>query len=383
MSAVQTKLTPEETAQMYDRETLHFMKYGTRIFQGIRFGETDAAHVLALYDFIKPAKGAVIFDMGCGIGEVARLMLEIDPSLQFLCVTNSEVQYKSIPTNVAAELSDFHHLKRDDGHADILMFNESIGYAKLAQMMTECMRLLKPGGLLFIKDAVSTTGFPVVVPGWEYVFQTSETMQFVARHAGFQLEAELLPDGDMSRYAEYLQTVDGPDLNDIPVRPVIWRFRKPLNWDSKDWRTLRNEKLLPWMAGNVDAVNCVIGLSTISETWDDLIDRDKQVGPDLINEAFVTAGITLQLNPFYKQNEMLFYAVTVAGINAWMDATAMQKSDEEKWRMLSFYTRNYAYEIMSIAAFRAGGWEHLRKVSLEMRQFFAIESYQEWEHRHA
>lgn len=155
-----------------------------------------------------------------------------------------------------------------------------------------------------------------------------------------------------------------------------------MEWDSESWRDLRNANLLRWMLGNADAVECVVALSAISETWDDLIDRDKPIHAEQVNDCFVRALITLQVNPFFKANESLFYAIIVAGSNAWMDANQMQADPDAKWRMLAFYLRNTSYEIANLAAFRVGGWDHLRSISLEMRKFFSHESYDEWEHRH-
>lgn len=155
-----------------------------------------------------------------------------------------------------------------------------------------------------------------------------------------------------------------------------------MKFDSIEWRAVRDQRLLGWMAGNADAVSCVVALSTISERWDDLRDGDKPVTRAELDQAFTLALIELQVNVFYKQNESLFYAIIIAGTNAWMDANEMQTDPDAKWRMLAFYTRNLSYELANIAAFRAGGWQHLRSISLEMRKFFAHESYGEWEHRH-
>lgn len=385
MIVAETTLTPAQSGQLYDAETAAYLSFGTRIFQGVMFADTDAAHVRKLYDMMAPAKGATIIDMGCGIGEVARLMLEIDETLLFHCVTNSEIQFALLPDDVDGIKCDFHHVPLPDGMADVVMFAESIGYAGLANVLDEARRLLKPGGKLFIKDAVCTTGKPIIVPGWEYVFHTAQIVRFCAQRAGFKLTSEIFPAGNVDKFAAFLANIKGPSLSDIPVKPVVWVFEKqaPPEWDSPEWRVIRNREMLKWMNGNQNAVDCVVGLSRISETWDDLIDRDKEVGPEAINQAFVTAAIDLQVNPFYKENESLFFAMNVTGINAWMDATKLEKSDDKKWRMLSFYIRNFAYEIMTIAAFRAGGWEHLRKVSLEMRQFCAHESYDQWEFSHA
>ena len=155
-----------------------------------------------------------------------------------------------------------------------------------------------------------------------------------------------------------------------------------LQWDSDDWRNVRNEKLLGWMCGNRAAVDTVIGLSTIAETWDDLHDGDNPPTKDRINEAFVLALVKLQINEFYKANEAIFYALTVSAINAWMDANELQKSGDTHKRMLAYHLRNYGREITLMAVYRAGGWDHLRRVSLELRAFFEHETFESWEHRH-
>jgi hypothetical protein len=156
-----------------------------------------------------------------------------------------------------------------------------------------------------------------------------------------------------------------------------------LEWDSEDWRRLRNEKLLGWMRGNAQAVDTVIALSTIAETWDDLHDGDNQPSKDRINKAFTLALVKLQVNEFYKANEALFYALTVTAINAWMDANELQNSENVNERMMAFGLRNLGHEITMLAVFRATNWEQLRSVSLEIRRFFVHETYYSWEHRHA
>ena len=156
-----------------------------------------------------------------------------------------------------------------------------------------------------------------------------------------------------------------------------------LKWDSNEWRKVRDANLLVWMCGNQSAVDVVVTLSTIAETWDDLYDGDKKVPRDRLNEALSMALVKLQVNAFYKSNEAIFWSLTVAAINAWMDANELQESNLRQERMLAFHIRNFGYEIASMAAFRTGGWEHLRRVSLEMRRFFAHEDYDSWEHRHA
>ncbi|HLC08972.1 MAG TPA: hypothetical protein VJK06_06775 [Methyloceanibacter sp.] len=155
----------------------------------------------------------------------------------------------------------------------------------------------------------------------------------------------------------------------------------PLKWDSVEWRQHRDERLLGWMKGNVDAVNTVIALSTIAETWDDLHD-DEAPSKDRINAAFTLALVKLQVNDFYKANEALFFSQIVTSINGWMDANELQSSASESERMHAWFLRSLGHEITHLAAFRVGGWEHMRKVSMEMRHFFMHERFDEWEYRH-
>ena len=156
-----------------------------------------------------------------------------------------------------------------------------------------------------------------------------------------------------------------------------------LKWDSEAWRAMRNANLKAWMLGNVDAVDTVIGLSTIAETWDDLADGDVKPTVERVNEAFTLALITLQGNVFYKANEALFYSQIVTSVNAWMDANELQGSRVKHERMMAFFLRNIGQEIAQLAAFRVGGWEHMRKVSIEMRRFFFHETFDSWSDRHA
>lgn len=154
-----------------------------------------------------------------------------------------------------------------------------------------------------------------------------------------------------------------------------------LEWDSQAWRALRDRRLAEWLRGDADAVECFIQLSTISETWDDLIDRDKPVADAQIHEVFSCALIRLQTNRFFLANHAAIMSAVITGVNAWMDANELETRATEKERALAFYIRNYCYEMLSVMVFAVGGWDWLRKVSLEMRMFFQHESYGQWEKR--
>ena len=148
-----------------------------------------------------------------------------------------------------------------------------------------------------------------------------------------------------------------------------------LKWDSEEWRAERDEKLLGWMRGDANAVNCVVALSTASELWDDLIDKDRPVTEAEIHKGFISALILVNDNPFWQRFHVKLMPIVVVGTNAWLDANILQDAVLDRDRMMGFYIRNYAYEMTSMAAYCAGGWEWLRSISMEMRQFFQNNSY--------
>lgn len=149
-----------------------------------------------------------------------------------------------------------------------------------------------------------------------------------------------------------------------------------------DHAALTDAKLLEWMRGNRHAVEAVKTICAICDVWDDLIDKDVALTEQQVNEAFMRALVGLYANPFYREHQASFFPILVTGINSWLDANTLEKAAGEKERMLAFFIRTYIFEVSRLAAFLAGGWDHLRRVSMEMRMHFEDETYHDWEHRH-
>lgn len=151
-------------------------------------------------------------------------------------------------------------------------------------------------------------------------------------------------------------------------------------WDSAAWRKVRDEKLQQWIGA--EGAQCIVLLSTVSETWDDLVDG-VALSAEEVSNAFIISLVDLEINSFWQKYRNFMFPVLVVAINAWLDANELQESDKEKDRMLAFYIRNYCAELVQTAAFCVGGFAHMRKVSKHVRQFLNHETYFEWEHRHA
>ena len=58
------------------------------------------------------------------------------------------------------------------------------------------------------------------------------------------------------------------------------------------------EGKLEWFGGNHDALNMYRMLVDLAHTWDDLVDKDKDVPADHINNAFLIALVYMPANIF-------------------------------------------------------------------------------------
>lgn len=154
-----------------------------------------------------------------------------------------------------------------------------------------------------------------------------------------------------------------------------------MTWDTPEWRFERDTKLREWMLGNEHAVRACVQISHIAEVWDDLVDGDRKPADVEIAHAFQSAMVHLQVNPFYMANHGMLMGVVVVAINAWHDANVMQRGGADE-RVEAFVLRNLGTELAMLCAFLVGGFDHMRKVSMEIREFFRNGGYSEWEHRH-
>jgi len=155
-----------------------------------------------------------------------------------------------------------------------------------------------------------------------------------------------------------------------------------MTWDSDAFRMDRDMRLREWLLGNEDAVLVCVQTSHVAEVWDDLKDGDRTPSEREIAHAFESMMIRLQTNPFYLQNHAMLTAVILIAINAWHDSEDLKRGDTEH-RIQAYVLRNMGIEIAMMCAFLVGGYDHLRKVSLEMREFFRHETFEQWSAEHA
>lgn len=145
------------------------------------------------------------------------------------------------------------------------------------------------------------------------------------------------------------------------------------DFDSPEWRTARDSHLRAWLLGNTHAVDFILQLGEVAEVWDDLIDGDP-VPPDRLHGAFVTALFELTGNPFFCQHSLYLRPLMMAGMNAWLDSVELEKREDSWSRIWAYSLRDYYMELVPACAMLVGDYNHMRRVSIEVREFFQAET---------
>lgn len=131
---------------------------GWRMLQPFRFADDDRGHVEALLSVADFPFGGRVLDVGCGVGECARLMQRARPDLDFVLVNFSARQLADCPEHFEQHLADAHALPFADESFDAVMFNAALGNMDAEVALAEAVRVLKPGGVLFLNEVARVAG---------------------------------------------------------------------------------------------------------------------------------------------------------------------------------------------------------------------------------
>jgi ubiquinone/menaquinone biosynthesis C-methylase UbiE len=209
---------------MVDEQSKILIDMNHRVFQIHRFADGEVEHVTRLLGWGEFPRAAKVIDMGCGTGEVARIMQSLRSDLQFTLTNISKFQIGCADPSMMAHCCDFHQVPEQDEKFDVVMFCFSIGHGDHQKLFEESNRLLKSGGVLFIYDMVPKSGNSFDIPNCEYRIYSSESIVNFAENSGFNLDITMMP-VDNSGYAKKLF---GSEVDSVfgETKPAIWRFIK-------------------------------------------------------------------------------------------------------------------------------------------------------------
>jgi len=198
---------------------------GIRILQGYRLAGTDAAHTDCLLDFMAPKRGTVWADIGCGFGEVARLMQRRRPDLDFVLINNNTFQLAAAPTEFRKLHGDMHALPLHDAAVDGCMFLYSLCHADpIGGALKEAARVTAPGGGLLVFDYARLAGDNRLMR--EKLYATAlapDHLRAIAEAVGWRVTGWDAPDGDDALFRELYDNPIEYARIFTPLVPVLWK----------------------------------------------------------------------------------------------------------------------------------------------------------------
>ncbi|MBL4773620.1 MAG: malonyl-ACP O-methyltransferase BioC [Alcanivoracaceae bacterium] len=123
-----------------------------------------------------------IVDLGCGTGMAISQLLKIFPDVKISALDFSQQMLKQID-NKAAEIifSDVHDLPFEDSSIDIVFSNMLLHWSNEKEVFAECMRVLKPDGLL-IMSCLGETSLFELKQAWSSIDNKPHVHNFPALH---------------------------------------------------------------------------------------------------------------------------------------------------------------------------------------------------------
>jgi len=124
------------------------------------------------------------------------------------------------------------------------------------------------------------------------------------------------------------------------------------------------------LKGQAAPIHFCESLFRVSQTLDDLVDRDKPVTDDAIYLAFWEALIELPANPFYRQHEPFLRPLMAAALQDWRDSVTLERDGEHHGRTLAFVLRDQLTSLVVQCAGIVGGFDWMQEVGAEVRRYF-------------
>ena len=215
-------ISPEQINLAHDE----VMDKGWRLLQPFRFAKTDEDHIAFLLEVAGFPQGARVLDVGCGVGECARLMKLARPDLSFTLLNFSEAQLADCPDGFETILADAHSLPFEAGAFDAVMFNAALGNMDCMVALAEASRVLKPEGVLFLNELERSAGDNEEIER-ALKFRAYDSQQLCAFAKAIGLSgAEVVRPTIESAYLRDKMDAELYECAMFGVRPALWRFAK-------------------------------------------------------------------------------------------------------------------------------------------------------------
>jgi len=144
----------------YYTDELKLLFSKTKILQAFKPYENDYRQGKWLSKQMDIKGNEKILDCGCGVGGVMKQLSELHPKTDIHGINISDGQIKIAKEvlkdfdNCSLSVQNFMNTNYDDNTFDLVYFCESMGYGEFEKVINEVIRILKPGGKLYINEIV-------------------------------------------------------------------------------------------------------------------------------------------------------------------------------------------------------------------------------------
>jgi len=143
-----------------------------------------------------------------------------------------------------------------------------------------------------------------------------------------------------------------------------------------------NDGKLEWFGGNQDALAMYRMFVDLSHTWDDLVDKDKDVSADAINNAFLICLVYLPLNPFYQKIQSQIMPLWLMIVSAYQTANKFEQDKDPHGIEISHILRYAAGHIVAYAVHVCLGPQEAQKVLPDVWKSVVHERFDDYRKEH-
>jgi hypothetical protein len=139
---------------------------------------------------------------------------------------------------------------------------------------------------------------------------------------------------------------------------------------------------LEWFGGNQDALNMYQAFVDLAHVWDDLIDKDKPVSVEKINQAFLTCLVFLPANPFYRGIQDQILPMWLVVVSAYETANFFETNKDEHGVEIAHGLRYAVGNIIAYAIHVCVGMEKAKEVLPDMWKTIFYERFDDYRKEH-
>ena len=126
--------------------------------------------------------------------------------------------------------------------------------------------------------------------------------------------------------------------------------------------------------GNQDAWNYLFIIARALRIIDDLVDEPEKV---TVEDKYKLADlllVALPSNSFFAAHRLSLVPLHLTSVNAWIDSNDWMEKDKTR-KNYALVIRDQITELVLLVAYITGGSDHLRNISLKVRELFLKEEF--------